>query len=270
MEKTVSIVLPCYNQGCFLAEALDSIIKQTYNNWEAIIVNDGSKDNTEEVAMQYIAKDRRIHYISQKNSGVSTARNNGIKNASGEFILPLDPDDILEPSYIEKCIKFFEEHDDCILVYSKTFLFGTQKGVWDLPVYTNYASLLLANCIVCTAIFRREDCLKVGGYDESMHIGLEDWEFYLRLLNTDKKVYQVAEPLFRYRIKQQSRTTECLKNDRHLQVLNYIFKKHVDSYIKYYGNPIKIIQRNKIINQYKNKWYVKFFYKIWAFIKNKF
>lgn len=266
MKEIISVVLPCYNQGPFLADALESVLKQTYKNWEIIIVNDGSTDNTENVALEYASKDNRIHYIAQQNKGVSAARNNGIRKASGKFILPLDPDDMLEPEYMEKCIRMFENHEDCILAYSKTAFFGTRNGEWDLPAYSGYTSLLLANCIVCTSVFRKEDWEKAGGYDENMLIGLEDWEFYLRLLNTDKKVYYIAQPLFRYRIKEVSRSTECGKRENLDKVMAYIYKKHIDSYIKHFGSPFEIIRN---LNFYKmkyerhyNKWYRKLWYRI--------
>lgn len=263
MRETVSIILPCYNQGIFLSDALDSILRQTYPNWEAIIVNDGSTDNTEETAKKYVAIDSRIHYLTQPNKGVSAARNNAINNATGKFILPLDPDDILEPTYIEKCLRMFEKHNDCILAYSKTTFFGAKEGEYDLPMYNgDYSSLLLGNCIVCTSLFKKEDCVKIGGYDEKMLIGLEDWEFYLRLLRTDKKVYQIKETLFKYRIKETSRNTECGKADNFKKVITYVYKKHLDTYIQYYGTPIELFKELHKYRKHYNKWYRKLWYKV--------
>lgn len=138
MEEIISIILPCYNQGIYLGEALESIIKQTYRNWEAIIVNDGSSDCTEEVALEYVAKDNRIHYFAQENKGVSAARNLGIEKALGKFVLPLDPDDMIAPTFIEKCMRMFKEHNDCILAYTKTSFCGVRNGDWNLPVYDDY------------------------------------------------------------------------------------------------------------------------------------
>ena len=97
-EVKVSVIIPCYKQAVFLPDALESLLKQTYRNWEAIVVNDGSPDNTEEVVRQYMQQDNRISYLPQQNQGVSAARNNGIKQAKGEFILPLDADDWIKPT----------------------------------------------------------------------------------------------------------------------------------------------------------------------------
>ena len=90
----VSVIVPCYNQGEYLADALESVLYQTFTDWECIIVNDGSSDNTEEVANKFCELDKRFKYISQTNQGVSAARNNGIKASSGTYILPLDGDDV--------------------------------------------------------------------------------------------------------------------------------------------------------------------------------
>ena len=94
MQKSiVSIIVPCYNYAALFREALDSVLAQTYDDWECIIVNDGSTDDTEEIALQYCQKDERFIYFYKENGGHSSARNYGIKKSKGEYILPLDPDD---------------------------------------------------------------------------------------------------------------------------------------------------------------------------------
>ena len=90
MEKIISVVLPCFNQGVYLSEALDSLIGQTYENWEAIVVNDGSSDCTESVALAYVQREKRIRYICQENKGVSAARNLGVSISVGDYIFPCD------------------------------------------------------------------------------------------------------------------------------------------------------------------------------------
>ena len=111
-------------------ETEENYMKQTYRNWEAIVVNDGSPDNTEEVVRQYMQQDNRISYLPQQNQGVSAARNNGIKQAKGEFILPLDADDWIKPTYIEKAVRVFSEHPETTLVYC---LQCSNNFGWDSP-----------------------------------------------------------------------------------------------------------------------------------------
>lgn len=126
--KKISIIIPCFNHAEFLAETLNSVLSQTYKNWECIVVNDGSTDNTEEIVSNYCRKDERIKYVSQRNMGVSAARNRGIQESDGYFILPLDGDDIIDSTYIEKAVCYFEENPQTTLVYCKAD-FSEQKTV---------------------------------------------------------------------------------------------------------------------------------------------
>ena len=132
----VSVIVPVYNQGEFLAEALDSVLQQTYSNWECVIVNDGSTDNSEEVAKSYLDKDNRFKYLYQENSRLAAARNNGIRHSDGYFILPLDSDNVLCPAYLEKAVSYFLLHPETTLVYGKAELFGDRSGIWNLPEYS--------------------------------------------------------------------------------------------------------------------------------------
>lgn len=266
MKELVSVILPCYNQGIYLSEALESLIHQTYINWEAIVVNDGSQDCTEEVALTYTRKDKRFQYICQENKGLSAARNFGISKAKGKYILPLDSDDYLAPNYIKACVEILDKFPKYTLVYTQTHLCGIKDEIWNLPVYVDYKSFLLGNRIVCTALYRKEDCLKVGGYDEQMRVGLEDWEFYIRLLAKDKEVFQISEPLFFYRIKEVSMITECNKEENLRKVLLYIYKKHFELYVTYYGLPIDnirdLIYYKRKYEKYHNRWYRKLWHKL--------
>lgn len=262
MKTLISVIVPCYNQGEYLSDALDSLIRQTYPTWEAIVVNDGSSDNTEEVALSYVHKDPRIQYVRQENKGLSAARNLGISKASGEFILPLDSDDMLAPEFMERCLDEFTRYPQSTLVYTQTNLFGVKTGLWQLPVYSSYKNFLKGNCIVCTSLFRKSDYQVAGGYDEAMRMGLEDWEFYIRLLNADSMVRQVQAPLFYYRTKAVSMSTECGKEDNYKKVIFYIYRKHMERYAVYYGNPLDIIQQQRnyerICQKYYNEWYRRF------------
>lgn len=258
---TISVVIPCYNQAEYLADTLESLLEQTCRDWEGIIVNDGSLDNTEEIAWKYVQKDGRFKYVSKRNGGLSSARNYGIERALGEYILPLDSDDILEPTYLEKALLVFLKAPQTTLVYCQGNYFGVKSGFWGLH-YENYMKLLLGNAIFCSALFRKRDCLRVGGYDENMRLGYEDWEFYIRLLNEQSIVYQIPEPLFNYRTKEVSMLTECEQN-RKAEVQNYIYRKNMDKYTPYFGSAIyslcELMYYKKKVEKYKNKWYRRLF-----------
>ena len=144
MEKPlVSIIVPCYNQSQYLDECLNSVLNQTYLNWECIIVNDGSPDQTCEVANKWLAKDIRFSYIEKENGGVSSARNIGIDAANGEFILPLDADDKIGDTYITKAIIAFNQNELLKVVYCNAEKFGNENGIWSLPDFSLHKLCLL-------------------------------------------------------------------------------------------------------------------------------
>lgn len=194
----VSIIVPAYNQQDYISETLDSVLSQTYQNWECVIMNDGSTDDTPSIAESYSAKDRRFKLYSQPNGGLSSARNSAIQHARGEYILPLDADDLISPTYVEEAIRRFLDYPETKLVYCKADIFGDMNGPWELFPY-DYERFLAINCIFCSCFFRREDYLQAGGYDEKLKEGLEDWDFLIRLLHKDDIVYQIPKVLFHYR-----------------------------------------------------------------------
>jgi len=254
---TVSVIIPCYNQAKYLTGTLDSLLRQTFQDWEGIIINDGSPDNTEEIGLSYVEKDARFRYIEKINGGLSSARNCGINNALGEYVLPLDSDDILEPTYLEKALQVFLKIPETTLVYCLGNYFGVKEGLWNLH-YEGYAKLLIGNSIFCSALFRKTDCIRIGGYDEEMRFGYEDWEFYIRLLNERSLVYQIPEALFNYRTKEVSMLTECIQN-RMTDIHNYIYQKHIEKYTSYYGSAIcslcELMYYKKKVEKHRNRWY---------------
>lgn len=229
-SSLVSIIIPSYNQANFLSETLDSVLSQNYQNWECIIIDDGSTDNTKEIAQKYYSKDKRFKYIKQENQGPSVARNNGILNSSGKYILPLDSDDLISKDYLQEAVDILENKPKIKLVYCEVELFGDASGIWNLPDYS-YEKILLGNMIFCTAMFRRSDYNKTSGYDKKMRDGLEDWDFWLSLLKEDDIVYRIPKVHFFYRIRQKSRNKEAYANNKTTEgIYNYIFLKHKDLY----------------------------------------
>lgn len=230
-NPTISIIVPCYNQAQYLDECLQSVLDQTYDNWECIIINDGSPDNTEETAKKWTNKDNRFKYIFQENKGVSAARNNGIKNAKGEWILPLDGDDKIGNRYLELAEKEFDKN--YTIIYCEVDFFGNYTAKWNLPKHT-LENLAIQNTIFCSAFFRKNDWIEVGGYDEKLEYGYEDWEFWISILKIkiNSEVLQLKSTLFYYRIKESSRSVSL--NDEEYKIyhtLRYIYSKHSDFFI---------------------------------------
>lgn len=239
MDKfLVSIIIPCYNQAQYLSEALQSVLEQTYTNWECIIINDGSSDDIEVVAKKWLQVDKRLQYISSINKGVSAARNLGISNAKGEFILPLDADDKINSKYIELAIDAFENDKKLSLVYCKAMKFGVVEEEWILPEFS-HKELAANNLIFCTAMFRKKDWELVGGYDVNMTKGLEDWEFWIALLKNNKSVERLDYYGFFYRIKEKSRQVNLKSNDYQL-LFDYLSVKHADFFINHYGSFMQL------------------------------
>lgn len=226
---SISIIVPCYNQAEYLNECLQSVLKQTYQNWECIIVNDGSSDHTEQLAETWLLRDDRFKYIGTINSGVSNARNIGIKESNGEIILPLDADDKIGKAYLEKAIKAFSNNSLLKVVYCYAEKFGDEKGRWNLPDFS-LQKLASDNIIFCSALFKKEDWKDVGGYDVTMISGLEDWEFWIALLKNSGDVLRINYVGFYYRIKASSRQADLKYNEKK-KIFEYITTKHSDFFV---------------------------------------
>lgn len=254
MKQTlVSVIIPCYNQGAYLAEALDSLLAQTFVNWECIIVNDGSHDMTETVASKYCDRDVRFKYLAIENEGVSAARNFGILNSVGKYILPLDADDIIGTTYMQRAASILDTMPQVKLVYTEAEFFGERLGKWDLPSYSLY-ELTLSNMIFCSAFYRRSDFDNTNGYDISMKHGWEDWDFWIGLLKDGGEVIKLPEINFYYRIKTSSRNTTVNYNETlQSEIRRGIFLKHLDLYLKLHGDIISLIQNNNTLKQQHNQ-----------------
>jgi glycosyltransferase involved in cell wall biosynthesis len=248
-ESLISIIIACYNQGEYLSEAIDSILNQTISNWECIVVNDGSTDNTEEVALNYCSIDPRLKYVNKRNGGLSSARNFGIYRSSGAFIVCLDADDKLAPTYLEACLKEFFENPNTKVVYTEARKFDFEDIKWDIKPYT-YDRLLSTNMIFCSAMFKKEDWLRVGGYDELVVNGLEDWEFWLRILDSDSIVKRIPQELFFYRVKEFSMFKKMQTHD--IDFVSWrALEKNFDVYKKKFPSPQRLYMELEFTNERK-------------------
>lgn len=227
---TFSIITPCFNKAQFLAETLDSVLNQTCHDWECIIIDDGSTDNTKQIADMYTGKDCRFKYIYQTNQGVSAARNNAIKASSGQYILPLDADDKIDATYLEKALKQFAAVPNTKLVYCLTIQFGDTEGSYYYPKYS-YKNLIWNNTFHNSCIYRRSDFNMTKGYNTEMRLGYEDYDFWLSLIKPEDIVYCINEPLYHYRITKNSRNAEAFKHRESLLI--QIYHNHEDIYAPY-------------------------------------
>lgn len=227
-KPLISIVIPCYNDHEYILHAVESANAQTYENKEIIVVDDGSDPLTKKVLEGLTAQIDLL--ITQDNSGLSAARNKGIKSSKGVFILVWDGDDYFEPSFCEKAIAIFlARKKNYKIVTCEARLFYNNKTLKSyIPRGGDIVDFLFSNSAIGNSMFQKYDWEKVGGYDEQMREGYEDWEFYIRLLKNGGVAFVINEPLFNYRQKRSSMRSEADKKE--FQILEYIILKHEDLY----------------------------------------
>lgn len=219
--KKISVIIPCYNQYEYLLDAVKSVVSSTYKNLEIIVVNDGSTEKTPQEIQSMLLPFDNVILINQENSGVCAARNNGIIKATGEYILPLDADDRIANTYIEKAVSILEQNPDIGIIYCEAEFFGTgQNKKWNLKPAT-LSNMLIQNRIFPSGIYRKSKFLEVGGYKKEMELGCEDWDFWLSIIETGAKVYQIPEVLFYYRKQQNERTKQSLRPINYLKIRLY-------------------------------------------------
>ena len=243
----VSFIIPCFNDEKFVERALNSAINQTYTNKEIIVVDDGSDEKTKAVLKRIEPKIDRL--IIQDNQGQSSARNNGIKAARGEYIIVLDSDDFFEPTFTKRAFEIISNRDDVKIATCWGRRITESDDVIEIfkPVGGSISNFICENSAIGNSIFRKSDWEKVGGYDESMKQGFEDWEFYIRLLSSGGIAYVIPEVLFNYRIRKNSTSTRA--NEIKYDLRRYILNKHQNLYnqhhIIYADYLFKLIEREE-------------------------
>jgi GT2 family glycosyltransferase len=214
---TFSVVIPAYNTADTLGEAINSVLAQTRQDFEIVVVDDGSSDNTAAVAEGF--EDRRIRVYRQENAGPSAARNRGIAEAAGEYVGSLDSDDLWLPDYLAEMARALEENPRADFAYTHAWILdgsgrfrSVPTGAWHKPPTPmlpreQFIAELLQECFVNGPTIRRTALERVGGYDESISHG-EDWELWLRLANSGFEGVRVEGPLTIYRTRPGSHSTD--------------------------------------------------------------
>ena len=219
----VSIIIPCYNQGSYLDEAVDSVLNQTYQDYEIIIVNDGSTDEfTNRLLSDY--RKPRTRILQTRNQGLARARNTGITEAQGAYILPLDADDKIGAGYLEQGVPVLERQPNVGIVYCRGELFGSRTGGITAPPFSRLG-MLASNLIFCSALFRKSDWQRAGGYNPDMIHGCEDWDFWLSLLDQGLSAARLPEVFFYYRVRESS-MNQNMDKDKRLDMFRRIVANH--------------------------------------------
>ena len=250
----VSIIIPCFNDYEHLITTLEKAKNQQYDHKEIILVDDGSNAMTKEVIQDNLSKIDIL--VTQENMGVSIARNNGIRKASGNLILTWDADDYFEKDFITKAVKEFQDKETVIVsCFSKWFSDNSREEKIFKPRGGDLKDVLFHNVAMGSAMFRKIKWENVGGYDEKMYLGFEDWEFYIRLLQGGGKAEIIPEVLFNYRNKLNSRNDKANLDKFKLQ--EYIYIKHAELYKNNYSLLIEhflneLMKKDKYKNQIVN------------------
>ena len=230
----ISVVIPAYNAELFLYETLESVLSQTYENWECIIVNDGSMDNTESIAKKWCERDTRFRYFYKENSGVSDTRNLGIKEARGEYIAFLDADDILTPDSLEVRINvLIEQNVDLVATKLQHFTDKLPKvsknnARQDVLYYAKegLTQLMAFNKVTPSTVLCKKSVMEeVGGF--TWHKKAEDLHCWLKVLFAGYKIYRIDETLLLYRLVENSMSSTDRNCSKEVFEIIYRFKDEI-------------------------------------------
>jgi glycosyltransferase involved in cell wall biosynthesis len=245
----VSIIIPCYNQGVFLNETLESVYNQTYQEWECIVVDDGSTDNTKVKAELWTNKDTRFKYIYKENGGVSSARNLGIEQANGQYLQFLDADDLLDHQKLELSLDVFSLSDNTtteIVVSNFMMLSIDSKSVYPPSFKLKKESLTFENFLYNSfsiqlqyAIFEVKlfDTIR---FSENLS-AQEDWVVWIKLLKITNKIDFIDKPLSFYRVNPDGRMNTLGIGDNQIKVLGSL--KEVLTYEEYYNFSVNMLSK---------------------------
>jgi glycosyltransferase involved in cell wall biosynthesis len=225
----ISVIVTCYNLGEYLDEAVESILAQTYQDFEILIVDDGS---TDAATIDLLADYRRpkTHVIRIAHAGVAAARNVGIAHTTGQYLCAMDADDRFEPSYFVKAARILDGDPEVTFVSCWLRTFGDEDWEWQ-PQRCDLPTLLWEDTVLTASLVRRDAVLVVGGYDTEMPTqGDDDWDLWLTLAARGYRGVILPEVLFYYRRRAGSVSSGCWYGPGHLPLASYRVSKHADLY----------------------------------------
>ena len=248
----VSVIIPCYNQGHFIDEAVDSVLVQTFQDFEIIIINDGSTDGftVEKLKNYNKPKTKVLHTLNQ---GLSEARNVGANNSSGYLLCFLDSDNKLSSDYLEYVSREFVFDNQVAVVYTDAYYFGDRQGEWKQGNLV-FPDMLLRNQIDACSLVRKKLWEDIGGFNRNMKYGWEDWDFWLNAYEKKAIFKHVNKSLFYYRIVQNSLIYNIEKEkSKRVYLEQQLISNHIELYKKYFPDPIRILREfDWMEEQFKN------------------
>lgn len=264
MNKKISVILPVYNSQDYIQDTIKSVLKQTYKNFELIVVNDGSTDNTHSICEKLSQKDKRIKYFSKENGGVSDTRNFALIHASGEYVTFIDSDDLYEKDYLEVLIMNIEKYNADLITCAYKTLSNNSKIIdcceefldcnfkdYIEKLQPNFLFNQLWNKMFKMNIIRKNNL----SFDTALDLG-EDYKFNLEYIMLSNKQIYINESLYNYRITTNGLGFKYRKNSSEIKFyllkklediyiennydMNYIYKNYLIQYIAYFSNIVDV------------------------------
>lgn len=230
MVPRVSVVIPVYNLGRYLPDAVESALEQSYPSFEVIIIDDGSTDEaTIEAVASYEGAGEKTRVLRTSNQGLAQARNYAIDRAGGEYVLPLDADDMIAPAFLERTVPVLDRDAAVGFVYTSVQLFGEYHAVWEAEPF-EFCSLLTHNIAHSCSLIRKAAWRQVGGYDRAFRRGFEDWDFWIRLVKAGWSGAPVREVLALYRQRPNSMVVACNDPALRPQLVRQLVESNRDVY----------------------------------------
>jgi glycosyltransferase involved in cell wall biosynthesis len=237
-KPAVSVVIPCYNLGTYLYQAIDSVFAQTFQDFEIILVDDGSTDEFTRLAIDSLDCPK-TRLVRQENQGLPGARNAGIRLAAGRYICCLDADDRLRPGYFAAAVPFLDSQPEVGFVTGYKQLFDEQEGV-DEACDCSLPNLLVENPVIVPALFRREAWQEVGGFCETFSAsGIEDWDFWISLLEAGYRAQVIPEVLYDYRFRADAMSVGMYVPQTWGRLNQELVERHAPTYQRYLGEVFK-------------------------------
>jgi len=238
-EIRLSVVIPCFNDGEFIQEAISSVEACSDPIYEIIVVNDGSKDPSTLLILNEL-QSQGYKVINQQNRGPASARNTGIRAAQGEYILPVDSDCRIRPNYIHRGIEILDQCPTVAVVYSDVEFFGEKIGTGKIPDF-NLSWLVNHNYIDNCSVFRKSVWAECDPYDEDVPFyGFEDWDLWLSIAKKKHVFHHIPEVLFEYRVRSVSVSTAGRGEEKAKKMSRYIASKHAAFFPKEYRYYFKL------------------------------
>jgi glycosyltransferase involved in cell wall biosynthesis len=235
-QPLVTVIIPYYNMEAYLAQTIEWVLESTYPSLEVILIDDGSTDGGNAIAQHYAATFPFIRTLSQPNQGVSVARNYGISEAKGIYIVPVDGDDRMMPNFVSEAVPVLQNRPEVKVVTAEGEFFDGKSGLRKLPPF-DLRLLARKNILHVSALYRKSDWLIAGGYCPEMK-GREDWDFWISMLKNGGEVVRLPIIGYQYRIRPNSKRIRT----RHLkaEINDQLNARHPEFFKKMLGGPLRI------------------------------